>query len=312
MASFTHVNWDPLYLEDDKKDYTRLIGIEFEAKVKPLEKMPDENFAFITEEWMNEHTEYNMGEMWEKENPDKKYSSRSDYMETKLANKGIKVGGVGYDGGGKEFVTFPDSYSCYLKGGSQRLKDLVEVLSKYTLADVQSGTHIHVSMLKGDTAKTWDNIYWFCMCYGPQLQKLFGRRSHWATIPLPKGYFQSTEDTTIKLFEKPQKRPKPTNVYSKGSIVVNRENRYEFRGPKASHDLNEILAWAQLCHNIVEVCANGYIKDIPFAEVLKGEYIRAYAHSLEKNQDRILSSAERGMRISDIGFVQVNFRDKKL
>lgn len=331
MASFPETEWQPEYAKTDNKDKTRLIGIEFECRPMKLEQWPDENFKFLNEEWLYTNDE----KYWQgpEEEYDEEYDeydtvynedgltkedAKREYLKQALREAGIVFGGIGYDGGGKEIVTMPDSFTLFEQGGSKRLKDLVGMLARYTEADQASGTHIHVSKLENDTAKTWDNIYWFCMCFGPQLQKLFGRVSSWAPVPLPKGFFTSSVDSNEKIFEAPQKRPEAPKAGASKHIMVNdRGNRYEFRAPKASHDLDEIIAWTELCHNIVELCANGYIKDMPFAEVLKGKHIRAYAYKIAKeNPLRALSSEERAMKISSIGYVKLNvmtsyFEEKK-
>ena len=326
MASFPNTEWEPEYDESDDKSKTRLVGIEFEAKIKGLSNWPDDNFKFLNENWLETNEEQywsgpaeeydeDYDEYYEEEDEDgyTKYQRKIEYIRNQLTESGIVYGGIEYDGGGKEIVTMPDSITLFEKGGSERLKNIVNMLAKYTEADSASGTHIHISKLENDTPKTWDNIYWFCMCYGKQLQKLFGRVSHWAPVPLPVDYFRSTTHNDELVFEAPQKRPEaPREGAGKHIMVNDRGNRYEFRAPKSSHDLDEILAWVELCNNIVNLCANGYIKDMPFSEVLRGKYIRAYAYKIAKeNEKRALSSEERAMRISSIGYVHLNTKDNR-
>lgn len=303
MATFSNTKWNPEYLPTDDKEKVRLVGIEFEGRVKNISEVPEE-YQFLTDEYMDDKkVGYPDGQCTLK---GYKTANRDKFMTKELEKLGIEVGGVGYDGGGKEIVTMPDSINLYHEGGSERLKKLVEVLKASTEADKDSGTHVNVSKLSSDVKTTWNNVYWFCMCFGPQIQKIFGRRSHWANIPLPKDYFYSNRDSTNKVFEAPKKQPTQTPCQSKGTIVVDKVNRYEFRGPKASHDLEEILAWAEFCSNVVDICANGYIQDIPFSDALKGKYIRAYANKIGKNNpERKLTPAERAMRISEIGYVKI-------
>lgn len=313
MASFEHEDWHPQYAEKDDKDKVRLIGVEFEGAIKKREQIPEE-LQFVTEEYMNEN---NIGESecydededeWYYEGP-----SRADYVYDELEKLGYEIGGVGYDGGGKEIVTLPDSYTFTEQGGSERFKKVVNLMETISKADASSGTHIHVSKLDSDVKTTWQNLYWFCMVFGPQLQKIFGRITHWARTPLPRDHFVSNNDSRIKIFEAPKTQPEPIGVYGKGSIVVDRNNRYEFRGAKASHDLEEINAWIELCHNIVEVCARGYIQNIPFADVIRTKQIRAYVNKIGKNNpERKITPAERAMRISEVGYVQISERDKLL
>lgn len=307
MASFS-TKWKPEYLPTDDKEKVRLIGIEFEGAMKKNCDIPNE-FQFLTEDEMDKnHIGYNDCEIEEYED-----CSRGEYIRRELEKKGIVTGGVGYDGGGKEIVTMPDSINMYKNGGSERLIKVVDVIKQCMKPDAASGTHINVSKLSSDVKTTWNNLYWFCMCFGPQLQKIFGRRSHWASIPLPRNYFYGANDSAEKVFEAPKKQPESMVVMNKGSIVVDKGDRYEFRGPKATNDIDEVLAWAEVCSNIVDICANGYIQEVPFSDVLKGKYIRAYVNKIgKKNEDRKISPAERAMRISEIGYVKVISRDKLL
>lgn len=313
MATFKLRNWKPQYLKGENPETTRLIGVEFEGEPKSVSEIENEYEQIITDAKLDESITWDYARRAYVATKDgKKYKDRFDFMKKYLAkNLGIEVGGIGVDGGGREFATLPDSYGNYVKGGSERFKKVVAFLERTTNADRDSGTHINISKLDSDTRTTWNNIYWYMMCFGPQLQKIFGRRSHWAKIPLPKEYFCSNSGSNM-MFEVPTKRPKPEWVYSKGSMVVDKGNRYEFRGPKASHDLDEVLAWIQFCNNIVEICANGYIKDMPFAEALKGKYIRAYLTKIAENPEREITSKERAMTISKIGYVKVINEQNKI
>ena len=313
MATFHIDNWNPEYLEGEDPERVRLIGVEFEGRIKQADKIKDDGLKFLDEDTLSSELTWERNSMMYKDK-DGNLWEKSKYLLKKLKDAGVEVAGIGYDGGGKEFATFPDSYGAYLKGGTDRLNKVINMLTSATDADKMSGTHINVSKLNTDTKTTWNNIYWFMMCFGPQLQKIFGRRSHWAKTPLPKDYYSRTDDHMTKhiLFEAPTKRPEVEWVYAKGSMVVDKGNRYEFRGPKATHNINEVLAWVQICNNIVELCANGYIKEMPFAEVLKGKYIRAYLNEISKNPDREITAKERAMRISDIGYVKITDGNDKI
>lgn len=311
MASFSPDDWREEYSPEDDPKKVRLIGIEFEGKPKEPEDL-DEKYKFYSTKYLrgkgigikkdeDGHEWFDEGEIWK---------------ETKknLSELGIVYGGVGQDGGGKEIVSCPDSFTLFEQGGSERLKNLIDFLEKSTIADAASGTHFHISKLEGDVQKTWNNIYWFCMVFGPQLQKVFGRRTTWAQIPLPRNYFTDRMGTE-HIFEAPHKQPQKTQTpgYNKSSFVVDRENRYEFRAAKASHDLEEILAWAEICHNIVEICSKGYIQEIPFGDVLQGKYARAYVNKINKeSKERKITPAERAMRISSVGYVRLTNTSKVL
>lgn len=314
MASFNREDWEPIYLPSDKKEETRLVGIEFEMAIKNKNEI-QEDLQFMSEEFLDEEDigVYVDDDYDEFDDDARDYSERVEYMKTQLESRDYQFGGLGYDGGGKEIVTLPDSYSYFEQGGSERFNKLLNLIKEVGIPDNASGTHIHISKLKDDVKTTWNNLYWFCMCFGPQLQKIFGRISRWARTPLPKDFFYSNAAGNVMLFEAPKKQPKQTQTSPKGTIIVDRGNRYEFRGAKASNDKDEILAWVELCNNIVEVCSKGYIQDVPFADVLRGKYIRAYVNKIGKeNSERKISTAERAMRISEIGYVKVKEISKVL
>ena len=311
MASFGNTVWEPEYLSTDDKDKTRLVGIEFETAIKPMSEI-QEKYQFISDMYLAQE---GIGEYYSEEydETEEDYDEKAEFIKDNMNELGLVCGGVGFDGGGREIVTMPDSYNLYLQGGSKRLKELVDFLTKVGIPDRASGTHINISKLESDVNSTWRNLYWFTMCFGPQLQKIFGRITHWARTPLPQNYFTANGNSNEILFEAPKKQPKQTGVYAKGTIIVDKGDRYEFRGPKASNDIDEILAWVELCHNIVEVCARGYIQNVPFADVLNGKYIRKYLNKIGKeNPERKISPAERAMRIAEIGYVKIQQIEKVL
>lgn len=311
MASFNPDDWKKEYAEGDDVTKVRLIGIEFEGKVKTPAKIKDEykfmNRKYLEQQGIGKRTESN-GHIWYDQ------IEIDDFQKEKLDELGIVYGGIGYDGGGREIVSCPDSFTLFQQGGSERLKNLVKLWAESTEADPMSGTHFHVSKLDGDVKTTWNNIYWMCMVFGPQLQKIFGRRSSWANIPLPKNYFTSNFGSDY-LFEVPQKQPKRSEMqrdgYNKHSMVVHRGDRYEFRAGKASHDLDEILAWAEICHSIVEICSRGYIQEIPFSDLLQGPFTRKYIAKLNReSEERKITPKERTMKISSAGYVLVQSENK--
>lgn len=317
MASFDckGKDWKAEYLDTDDKEKVRLVGIEFEGKMKAQNRIP-ENYKFFndkyTEKYISEKTGINPN-CWSPKEYDKFQKERQEFVEGKLAELNIGYGGWGYDGGGKEIVSLPDSFTKFELGGSERFVNLVNLVNGAMEPDENSGTHIHISSLSSDVKTTYNNIYWFCMAFAPQIQKVFGRISHWAKTPLPPDYFEKRSQGTVKLYEVPKIRPQIQNVFNKGSMVINRGNRYEFRGPKATNDLEEILAWVEFCHNIVEVCARGYIQEVPFADVLRGKYIRKYINKISKeNKDRTISAKERASRINSVGYVMVEDTSKVL
>lgn len=317
MASFggKDKDWKAEYLDSDDKSRVRLVGVEFEGKVKAQNRIP-ENYKFFndkyTEKYISEKTGIDRSN-YMPEKFDKFQEESRKFVEGKLAELKIGYGGWGYDGGGKEIVSLPDSFTKFEKGGSERFINLVNLVNGAMSPDEQSGTHIHISKLESDVKTTYENIYWFCMAFAPQIQKVFGRISHWAKTPLPPDFFEKYGETNKKLYEVPKIRPEVRNVYNKGSMVVNRGDRYEFRGPKATNDLEEVLAWIEFCHNIVEVCAKGYIQEVPFADVLRGKYIRKYINKISKeNKERAISAKERAMRINSVGYVVVQDISKVL
>lgn len=315
MASFGGKNkdWKAEYLDSDDKSRVRLVGVEFEGKVKPQNRIP-EKYKFFNDKFVEKYIEEELHlSRTDTEFYQHYETERQKFINKNLEELGVGYGGWGYDGGGKEIVSLPDSFTKFEKGGSERFVNLVNLVNGAMSPDEQSGTHIHVSKLESDVKTTYENIYWFCMAFAPQIQKVFGRISHWAKTPLPPDFFEKYGETNKKLYEVPKIRPEVRNVYNKGSMVVNRGDRYEFRGPKATNDLEEVLAWIEFCHNIVEVCAKGYIQEVPFADVLRGKYIRKYINKISKeNKERAISAKERAMRINSVGYVVVQDISKVL
>jgi hypothetical protein len=61
------------------------------------------------------------------------------------------------------------------------------------------------------------------------------------------------------------------------------------------------------------MCANGYIKNMTFSEVLKGKYIRKYVDKIGKNNEaRKITPEERAKSIADVGYVQININENKV
>lgn len=301
MASFDNTKWDKQYLPSDDKEKTRTVGIEFECSVTNLNsKFHSRNINILRNEWIKEHP-----------------TGWFDAQKIVIDEKNFPIAGWGYDGGEKEFVTHPDSYNYFKRGGSKRFKQVVEYLAEHTEADVDSGTHIHISELKNeDKQKTWDNLYW-CMCgFGLEMQKVFGRTSHWTTPPslskFVEGIYSYDIPNVFKLtYPKPKNMKKiSTKITSEKHTMINlhRNGTYEFRGPKASHDLQEILAWVQFCHNMVEICANtDDITKVPFGEFIKGKYIAKYVREISKNQYRTITLKDRRRSIgSAVNFSYYN------
>lgn len=300
MASFDLCDWREDYHLSDRKEDSRLVGIEFELVAKTANEMPDDEGHIIAEDWLDEE---GIGNYYDEyaEYDETDYESRAKWIQEQLQEKGLAIAGVGYDGNDKEFVTYPDSITHYHSGGSKRFKEVLDFLDKYTEVGDNSGTHIHVSKLPSDIPSTWDNIYWFDICFQKQLQKIFGRVTSWAMpFRVPSNEYKNSSDETI--IEVPHKRPEnmAPKDYDKHHMVVDRGNRYEFRGPKASHNINEVLAWIELCNNIVDLCSNGYIKNAKFKEVLKGKYIRKYINELNKLDNRKITEEERKQSISSM------------
>lgn len=306
MASFDNQAWDVQYLPSDDKHKTRTVGIEFECKVTNLNSVYESNNinAFRRK--------------WEREHPNQWFNPNAHLLN----EKNFPIAAWGYDGGDKEFVIHPDSYNYFKRGGSKRFKQVVNYLSEYTEADKASGTHIHISQLSSDDKqKTWDNLYW-CMCgFGLEMQKIFGRSSNWTCPPKVSRIMEGLYDYNLPgVFKMSYVKPKDmkkiaTNVYETKHTMINRHRcgTYEFRGPKSSHDLEEILAWVQFCHNMVEICATTEdITQVKFGEFLKGKYIAKYVREISKNKLRTISTADRRRTIGSSVTFSYYTQDKVL
>lgn len=293
MASFTR-DWNIQYKKTDNPIETRTVGIEFECTVNNKDSIFNEsNIMKARENWVSQdisHMPYD-------------FDVRK-WIEKQMKEQKIKfpIAAWGRDGGDKEFVTEPDSISFFNGGGSKRFKEVMAYLDKNTLADQRSGTHIHIGFIPSDDVfRIRENLYWFMMAFGEQVQKIFGRRSHWAKVPQFKGC-GLMDSNLINEVEYP--KPKSisedtiTGCHPKGFIYVKRDHTIEFRGPKASHDIKEVLAWVQFCFNMVEICSKESIIDVPFAAAIKGTHIQRYLKTLEKSKERQITLAEKRQRIS--------------
>lgn len=220
----------------------------------------------------------------------------------------------GGDGDDLEFVSHPDSITLYKKGGSERFNKFMQFLKENADSSEasNSGVHINIGKLKGDESEyIMDNAYWIILNFGMQLQKIAGRVTSWAkirpyekipsTCTLIEEKIQDYEDDDenyntedLSLYLITQKKEAQQHYITnqiKGSALVNKNFVYEFRMFKSSTDKDEVMAWIELCHNIIELSSGAKpLEKIKFTDLLQGEYIQKYAYALEG--ERKLSKVE--------------------
>lgn len=271
MASFSGKIFVPKYKAKENVQETRTIGFEFEGK-------------YDISHW----------------------NAQGYFKKKEILDKHPGFVDGGSDGGCNcyELVTHPESIGWLKAGGSKNFRDALDFLAKEMKPEASCGTHIHISRLSTDAYDTFNNIYWLCAIYGPELQKIFGRITSWAPLPLvdSMGYGQeilASKDVATRLYSREMQ-----NATNSKHAFVNRKTgvaTYEFRGPKSSNNINEVIAWAQVCYNIVETAADqNKMQNAPLSSLLKGAYIRKYVKLLDQTSERKLDKALLRKRISSI------------
>lgn len=298
MATFQTELFKPQYAETDDQKRVRTVGLELETKISnPKSNFYCANRRKLLDAYVQQHG----------------FSFNRD-KELQIYEKGEKTGfaAMGYDGSELEFVTHPDSITLFRQGGSDRFKKCMKFLKENTEVGektIESGTHVNIGKLDGDEKENLlDNAYWICLNFATQLQKIAGRITHWAKFnPYKQGYqkvksiYIESDDRigrTLTRMSKPDEPGEANKGRSKGDIVVLKPHGYEFRIFKATNDINEALAWVELCHNII-MLASGQrrLNDIVFDDLINGYYISKYVDKLTKF--RKLTEIERGASIEN-------------
>lgn len=303
MASFRNTQWDIKYAPSDVKEVTRTVGIEFEVNVNSL------NSAY---------NELNLDRVKEKIRRESGKDFYSIDWKAQVQEKDFPIAAWGVDGGDKEFVTHPDSYTYFKRGGSKRFKQVMEYLINFTEPHIKSGTHIHISQLETDDLdKINDNLYWVTAGFGEQIQKIFGRSSHWCRPPEAKNQEGELIISPVELlkitYPKPKQTPKQDNYTKSRMFNIHSYGTYEFRGGKSSTNILEILAWVQFCYNIVDICATtDDITKVKFSEFLTGVHIRRYVKTLKKSKAREITPKELNRTIGNSVTFSYYVKDKIL
>lgn len=268
MASFSKDVFNPQWAEGEDHNKVRTVGLELELLVS------------------NKRCPFNR-ETIQKNTTDGRSLNR--YFKAQKLDHLFP--GIGYDGTDLEFTTHPDSISFYQNGGSPRFKTAIRYLKRYTSGGRKadnSGTHVNISKLPNEnTEYTLDNAYWICMNFGLQLQKIAGRVTHWAEFSPYYGQTRYTrtspvEHTSKMTSRKPQSMLRAKQGVNKSTMLVDKSNVYEFRIFKASNNIDELLAWVELCYNIINLGSGEKpIEQITFQDIIQGSYIRQYAINLK-------------------------------
>lgn len=298
MATFNRNKFTLEYAETDDKKRTRTAGLELETTItNQKSNFFRANRQNILDAYIREHGFSN---------------ARDKELEIYEAGKPTGFAAMGYDGSELEFVTHPDSITLFKQGGSERFKKCMKFLKKNTepgKGTIASGTHVNIGKLSGDEEEfLMDNAYWICLNFATQLQKIAGRITHWAKFnPYKQGYQKvksiyinddSPEGKTLTRMSKPDEPGEANKAGSKSDVLVLKPHGYEFRLFKATNDINEAIAWVELCHNII-MLASGQrrLEDIVFDDLIRGEYISKYVEKLTKF--RKLTEIERGASVEN-------------
>lgn len=309
MASFSSSLFHTQYKDGDDKTKTRTVGVELETVITN----PDSPLS------VDKCKEYMANISNRPIETIGRYEARNQAtLENQLEKTEVSdvFAGVGADGSDIELVTHPDSINLYLDGGSDRLKRAMNYLKENATADKDkarnSGTHVHVGFLDTDQRDyIIDNTYWICMHFAQQLQKIAGRVTHWAQfMPYSSTITQQIElsdydeqtkqgNLDIRRQAKPEFQEHIPSGYNKEIFLVEKSRTIEFRIFKATVDLEEVLAWAQLCHNIIELANGGKKLDyIEFEDLIQGQYIYDYVSKL--TGPRELTALQRKEKIGSV------------
>lgn len=269
MATFRTEIFQPEWKDGENSSTTRTIGLELELVVSNKRcALHRETLAKKIGGFTN--------------------MSMDEYME-KIQVKNL-FPGIGFDGNDLEFVTNPDSITLYREGGSERFKKAMAYLKRNTVGGkraINSGTHINVGKLENENVEyTLDNAFWICMNFATQLQKIAGRISRWAMFPTYTGqrqYFKSSQfEGASKVQSTKIAMQKAPFGHNKQNMLVNKQYVYEFRLFKASNKIEEVIAWVELCHNIINLASGEKEMDrIYFSDLIIGKYIEEYVAKLK-------------------------------
>lgn len=269
MATFDADDFVERYKDGEDKKTTRLVGLELEIEREDREE----------EGWLMD-----------------------------AADSVTGFAGYGSDGGDIEVVTDPVSEG-FIKEGGGVIKNVVKLLNdNHCMSCFGGGTHINVAKLEGDYKYTYDNIIWLTIVFNEQIEKVFGRHSHWAKSPLEQyNWFGRCQQRRIKKNARLADRmfqifvkeidgvsKAMSDINNKHLMVTDKGNRYEFRGAKSSVNLDECLAWAEFCLNMTRIAAtNKTLQNVKFENFLEGEYIEKYFNEvIQQNNTRKLTKEE--------------------
>lgn len=290
MASFDSEVFDLQYKDEDNVQKVRTVGLELEVVVTNINS-PMHRSNVIDRESNYDDDDY------DEDNDYYDDGYTTDKLQDAFDESNTQFAAVGVDGSDIELVTHPDSMTFYKEGGSKRFKECMKYLKQNCAGGEEapnSGTHVNIGKLENDDENyIMDNAYWICMNFAIQLQKIAGRVTHWARF---ENYQNGTKTAYIPAIQIPNtnKTASVINMQkadtigtsdkrtNKSKILVNKSHTYEFRLFKATTDINETLAWIELCHNIIEIAAGKIpTKEVKFIDLIKGEYIYKYIKKLK-------------------------------
>lgn len=279
MASWCDAHYKAILKEGENQATTRLIGYELEIQRDDQRK----------NQWLK------------------------DAQEAEI------IAGWGYDGADIEVVTNPFSLSQLTD--SEVLKKITKLLTDHNCSTHEAGgTHINISKLETDPEYTFQNLIRLQLAFDDIFKKVFGRTSHWAGGPARAlarnnkekwGYkpnrFENGQYSKLLLEMFILNDKKTTEEFSKVNnknlMVVNKTNRYEFRGGKCSMNLEELKAWGQFAKNTVLLATSTQeMSKIRVKDLLRGDYIENYFNEVvQKNPERALTEKDLTRTAQTIG-----------
>ena len=234
-----------------RKMKSRHVGIENELYIK------DSHAQQVDTGWGSSNRDFN------------------DEVKRKLEESKI-LRDMTYDGGGRELRTVPIKLvAFYQKRGSLYIRNYYSTLKESTKTIRSGGTHVHMSILKGDHPNTEANVLAISTAFHEQMQKVCGRKSSWATK------LQARNMEYIKRWLEVGYRGRG-RTYVRGYLMITPTalQTMEMRGGKGSNDVDEVLAWVEMLKNIVEASNTDSVNGVVFEDLIKGEFISKYVNKL--------------------------------
>lgn len=195
--------------------------------------------------------------------------------ETIEKNPDMKIMDAKVDCGCIELISSPLSLTKFknpefLKARAKLYKD-----SKLNVHK-NGGTHLHISIKENDSPNLAKNMIYVTGQFYGWIQKICKRESQrWAPNQATGWEFAYKPFCHVIM-------PNIVSYRDYGMITRSRISTMEFRGPKGTKSINDIMAWAEFLENLTEQCKDDNLEKISFADLVKGRHIEALVNKLIK------------------------------